>query len=123
MLGDEIARALRVIERRLDLAPVTDDVGVCEQTCDIARTHAGDPLDFEAGESRPEALALAQDGEPRQSRLEALEADLLEQAPVIRDRESPLVIVVGDVERIVAAPPAARLTGGRTWHRRIKARR
>jgi hypothetical protein len=53
-------------------------------------------------------LALAQDGEPGETRLEALEAELLEQAAVVAHREAPLAVVVGAVGRIGAAPGAAR---------------
>ena len=41
--------------------------------------NCGDPLDVEAGERRAEVLAFAQDRDPAQPGLEALQADLLEQ--------------------------------------------
>ena len=61
--------------------------------------------------ARAERLALAEDREPAQAGLEALEADLLEQAPIVADREAPFAIVIVDVERVAAGPPAP--VGGR----------
>ena len=62
--------------------------------------------DIELGERSPKVLALAQDRQPRQPRLEPLQAQLLEQPPIVVDRPPPLVIVIGDVIGEVAGPPA-----------------
>ncbi len=93
---------------------MTHDGRVAEHALHVARAHARHALDVEIGERLAKRLALAQDGEPAQARLEAFEAQLLEQAPVVGDGESPLVVVVRDVERIVAAPgtPAIGARGG-----------
>src|SRR5690606_27032783 len=64
-------------------------------------------LEVEAGERPAEGLALLQDRQPAQPRLEALEAELLEEAPVVAHRPAPLVVVVREVERVLARPPAA----------------
>ncbi len=105
--GRQLLRALRVVDRRFDLAAMADDARVAEQPLDVARLEPRDALELEIGEAFAKSLALAQDREPAQARLEALEADLLEQAAVVGDRESPLAVVVGDVELVIAAPPAA----------------
>src|SRR5579864_4348173 len=55
-----------------------------------------------------EVLTLAKDRDPTQSRLESLEAELLEDPAIVRDRTTPLTIVVVLVQRIAYAPPAAR---------------
>src|SRR5262245_22318307 len=56
-----------------------------------------------------EILALGQDGAPAQPGLKALEAQFLEQAPVIIDREAPLGVVIGQEVRGGTAPSAAQL--------------
>ena len=86
---------------------MADDPGVAEQPLHVALVEVGDALDREPGERVPEALPLAQDRQPREAGLEALEREQLEQRVVAALLASPLVVVIGAVERIVAAPPAA----------------
>jgi hypothetical protein len=43
-----------------------------------------------------EGVALAEDGQPGEAGLEALEAELLEEAAVVVDRPPPLGVVVGE---------------------------
>ena len=74
--------------------------------CTSPSSKAATVLDLEAGERGAEVLALAQNRQPRQTRLEAFEAKLLEQTHVVGDRMAPFVVVVLHIERIVAAPPA-----------------
>src|SRR3954451_12810004 len=69
--------AARVRDRRLDLAAVADDAGIRQQALDVALAEAGDGVGVEAGERPPEALPLAQDRQPGQTRLEALETEAL----------------------------------------------
>ena len=87
---------------------MADDPGVAEQPLDVALVEVGDPLDRETRKRLPKALPLAQDRQPREARLKALEREQLEQRIVAALLASPLVVVVGAVERIVPAPPAAR---------------
>ena len=77
---------------------------------DVALVEPRHHLEVEARERPPEVLALAQDRQPRQPGLKALEAQLLEQADVVGDREAPLAVVVGPVVRRrgpPVRPPAA----------------
>ena len=111
---DEVGQAAGKLERgdgipdrRLDLAAMADDRRVGEQPLHVALVEPGDALDREAGERLPEALALAQDRQPREPGLEPLEREELEQGVVAPLLAAPLVVVVGAVERIVAAPAAA----------------
>src|SRR5580704_1291447 len=108
LLFDELERTLRVVDDRLDLAAVAHDPRVREQALDVALAEAGDAPEVEAGEGRPERVALAQDRQPRQARLKALEAQLLEQPHVVGNREAPLCVVIGEVLGSRARPPAAR---------------
>src|ERR1700739_3950274 len=70
---DQLDAAAGVRDHSLDLAAVADDRGVGQQSRDVAITELGDDAEVEPGERAPERLALAQDREPRQSGLEALE--------------------------------------------------
>ena len=54
-----------------------------QQPLDVALAEARDPLEVEPGERPPEVLALAQDRQPGEARLKPLEAELLEQPPVV----------------------------------------
>jgi hypothetical protein len=88
-----------VVDRRLDLAAVADDPGVAQKSLDISLAEARDLLEVEARERLPEVLALAQNRQPREAGLEAFEAELLEEPPVVVDRKAPLVVVVRAVFR------------------------
>src|SRR6188472_3680614 len=104
---DELHRAARIVDRRLDLPAVADDGRVLEEPLDVALAEAGDLAEVEPGEGAPERLALAQDRQPGEPGLEPLERELLEQPHVLGDREAPLVVVVGAVLRLLASSPAA----------------
>src|SRR5690606_35420288 len=54
-----------------------------------------------------EIVALAPDGDPRQPSLEAVEDQLLEQRAVVIFRHAPLLVVVGDIDRVEPGPRAA----------------
>src|SRR5207244_3511661 len=105
----ERERRARVRDRRLDLAAVPDDPRVAEQPLDVARTELRHRLRIEARERRTEGRPLAQDREPGEPRLEALQAEPLIEATLVRHRPPPLVVVVLDVGRIGARPAAPRL--------------
>ena len=104
VLVDQLERALRVVDRRFDLAAMADDAVVLQQPLHVARAEARDHGGLELREGAAEVLALAEDRDPAQARLKTFEADLLEQPPVVGDRPAPLVVVVVDVERIGARP-------------------
>jgi hypothetical protein len=93
-----------VRDRRLDLAAVADDAGIGEEPLDLTLAERGDGIDVEPGEARTERGALAQDRDPRQPRLEAFEAQQLEQLVLVVLWPTPLVIVVRDVVRVRARP-------------------
>ena len=65
-------------------------------------------LRIEVQEGVAVALALAQDRDPGEAGLRALEAQQLEEGALVVQRDAPLLVVVGGVERIAAGgPPAA----------------
>src|SRR6476620_1987813 len=87
---------------------MADDPRIAEQPLDVALAEARDALGIEAGEATPERLALAEDGDPGESRLEPLEAQALVEAALVAHRPPPLVVVVGDVLRVGRRPAADR---------------
>jgi hypothetical protein len=95
-----------VRNRGLDLAAVADDRGVCQEARDVAFGECRDPLWLEALEGGTEPLTLPQDRQPRQSRLEAFEAEPLVEATLVADRPAPLLVVVGVVPLVGRFPAA-----------------
>ena len=94
----------RVVDGRADLALVSDDAGIVEQAVDVVLVEVGDEPRVEAGEGSTEVFALAQDGQPRQAGLEALEAQLFEQAMIVGNAEAPFGVVIGEVVRGRGSP-------------------
>ena len=86
---------------------MADDAGVGEEPGHVLLAEARDLVEIEAGEAFPEILALPEDRQPGQARLEALEADLLEQAKIVRDRTAPFAIVIDGIVGRARAPEAA----------------
>src|SRR5690606_40220472 len=83
-----------VVDGRGDLAAVADDAGIEQQAFDVGLVHGGDARNVETVEDLAEALALPEDGQPGEPRLEAFEAELLEQPRVVDHRPSPLPVVI-----------------------------
>src|SRR5438128_3770416 len=102
-------RRARVRNRRLDLAAVPDDPRVAEQLLDLTRPEPSDRPGVEVREGDPEGRPLAQDREPGEPGLEALEAEPLVEPALVGDRPPPLAVVVLEVGRIGARPAAPRL--------------
>ena len=86
---------------------MTDDAAVLKTAFDICLGKLCHPFKFEIGESCPESLALAQDGQPGQTRLKSFQADFLKKTPVLVNRPAPLRIVIALVVLQTAMPPAA----------------
>src|SRR5690348_17821513 len=63
-------------------------------------------------EGAAEIVALAQDGDPGEPGLEAVEDQLLIERAVVIFRHAPFGVVIGDVNRILARPGASRLAVG-----------
>ena len=97
-----------VADRGTDLQAVAHDARVFKERVDLPLAVARDALRVEAVERLGVGLALLQDGVPAQSRLRALENQHLEEPAVVANRHAPLLVVVGDVERVVVHPAAAR---------------
>ena len=97
-LWDRQDRAMYLARDRIGEKPL--HLGRIE-FCDLPRV--------EPGERPAVVLALAQDGEPAQPGLRAFENQKLEQRAVVVHRHAPLLVVIGEVERVVGDPSAAAL--------------
>jgi hypothetical protein len=98
---------LRIPDDGVDLPAVSDDPGVVEQQLDIRFGHRCDGLEVEVVEPLTERGPFAQDRDPRQARLESLEADLFEDLPLAVQWDAPLLVVISLVLRVGAGPCAA----------------
>jgi hypothetical protein len=96
---------------------VAHDRRIGEQPLDVALAEGGDPVGVEPLERGAEALALAQDGDPTEPGLKSFEAQPLVEPALVADRATPLLIVVGDVERVGRRPAADEfyLSTTSTW--------
>ena len=88
---------------------MANDARIREQPLDGPLIEARDAVRVEAGEGRAKGLTLAEDRQPREPRLEALEAEALVDAALVGHRAAPLLVVVGDVARVGRLPAARRL--------------
>src|SRR5580692_1974 len=88
----------------LDLQAVADDAGVLHQPFELRRRVAGDLLGLEAIEGAAEVLALAQDRDPGEAGLEAVQQQLLEQRAIVEFRHPPFGVMIGDVNRVLLRP-------------------
>src|SRR5688572_5525705 len=87
---------------------MADDAGVGEQARDVARAESRHTIDVEVRERLAEVRTLAENRQPTEAGLESLETDLFKQPAVVRHRRAPFPVVIAQVERILARPPAAR---------------
>jgi hypothetical protein len=93
---------------------VPDDRGVAEQPLDVPLAEPRNAIRVEPLERRAERLALAQNRDPGEAGLEALEAEALVDTLLGRDRPTPLLVVVGVVERVGRVPAALQLSSTST---------
>src|SRR5262249_2207550 len=103
---------LRACDRAFDLGAVAHDAGIVHQRVDLLGVVARDLLRLEIVESATEIVALAQDGDPGEPGLEAVEDQLLVERAVVIFRPAPFGVVVGHVERIFPWPGATGLAVG-----------
>ena len=79
MIIDQVDRACRVCDCRLNLLTVADDSRVGHESRDLPRSVASDDGYPKIGEGGAEVLPFAQDRQPGELRLKGLKAELLEQ--------------------------------------------
>lgn len=105
-LAPKLQGAPCVLNRRLDLGPISHDARVPQERFGVTRRERSDRPDVEVMEGGSKGLPLAEDGDPGEPRLKPLEAELLEESGVGGHGEAPLAVVVAPVEVVVARPPA-----------------
>ena len=105
MFLNDFARHARVVTHRIDLEPVADDAGRCQQLLQRGVPHGRDTGDVEAMVGLAIRLAPRQNGAPGQSGLGTLQCQQLEQCTIVVMRHAPLVVVVGLHCRIAAFRP------------------
>src|SRR5262249_40838735 len=95
---------LRRLDRALDLEAIAPDAGIGQQPFNLLWRVTRDLDGVEIVKGTAEILALAQDRDPRQPGLEAIEHELLVERPVVEFRHAPFFVVVSDVKRILPGP-------------------
>jgi len=102
--------SLGILPGGTQLESVTDNAGIVHQgVVDVGIAERRHALHIKAKQHLAVALALFQHGDPRQTRLKALQQQQLKQCLRVTLRHAPFLIVVSDIQRIVGAPKAA-------WH-------
>ena len=114
-LFSDVEDTAGVDDRRLDFETVPDDSRIGEETLDVARREAGDDLGVEPDEGSQVPVTLPQDRRPREPCLRTLEREQLEQMPVVVGWDAPLLVVVGEHERVPTRCPLAPLDVHHRW--------
>src|SRR5437899_4987808 len=105
-----LEEATRVGDGAFDFQAIEDDALIVHQARDIRVIKSGDLTRIKVLERLSKVIALSQDGNPAQPCLEALQDQHLEYLSIVMDRDTPLLIVIFTIKRIISAPPAPRLT-------------
>src|SRR5438552_3721572 len=84
-----------------------NDAWVSEEALHPASVETRDARGIEAGKGLAVGFPLPQDRDPGEPGLGAFEYQELEQLLIVVNRDTPLLVVVADVERIRSAPPTA----------------
>ena len=106
-LPPDFQKDLCVLNGGGDFSPVPDDGLVLQQGGGLRLPVGRDPLRNEAAEGGAEGFPLVQNGLPGQARLKGLQNQQLEEFPVVVLGHAPLLVVVGDVQRVARIAPAA----------------
>src|SRR5437773_5481735 len=109
MTLDQLLGSAGIVDDGLDLAPMPDDPLVLHQPINITLGVTSDSIEIETVKSRSKVLALGEDGSPAQARLEAFQAEFLEETEIIAHRESPFGVVIVEKLRCGCAPTAPGL--------------
>lgn len=102
---------LRVMDGRVNLAAVADDVAVLHEIVRVNWRHTGNLTGVKAVERTAKRLALIKHGAPGKPRLKAFETQLLKQRVVAVFSFSEFVVVIIAHQLIAAARPAASVHG------------
>src|SRR5258708_910609 len=95
-------------DRTLDLGAIANDAGIVHQRMNFFRVVARDLLRLKVVESFAKIFALAQDRDPGQPGLKAVEDEFFVQGAVVIFRHAPFGVVIGHIKRVFAGPRAPR---------------
>src|SRR5581483_800119 len=108
----DIEPGARRKHRSFDFRAVAYDACVLHQRLDLPRREAGNLLRRKASEGAAEILPLPQNSDPRQAGLKAVEHELFIKRAVVGFRRAQFLIVIADIQLVVARPRPARQTVG-----------
>src|SRR5271155_826881 len=97
--------------RALDLGAVAHDAGVLHQPFDFFWRVTRDFRRREIVEGAAKILALAQNGDPRQAGLKAVEHQFFVESAVVIFGHAPFFVMIGEVKRVILRPRAANERG------------
>src|SRR6266446_4411719 len=100
-----LRRHLRGGAEAIDLRPAADEVP--KEPREAGTLFHGVEIGARGEDSALDLLALAQDGDPGEPGLEAVEDELLEERAIVVLGHAPFLVVIGDVERVLLGPGAA----------------
>jgi hypothetical protein len=109
---DQFHSPTGVVDDGFDLASMTHDARVIEQTLDVRIVISGHGWNFETRKGGPEVCALGQDRAPAETGLETFQAQLLEKSALVGDGVAPLCVVVVKEIGSRPRPSASRRTAG-----------
>src|SRR5437016_7620417 len=112
----EVEEGPGVADCGIHFLAIADDARIPQKLRDLLAIVAGHTVRVEPVERLEETGALVQDDAPGEPGLEAIEHELREQVPVAVERCAPLLAVIREHQRDVAARPAAP-DDGTTLHR------
>ncbi len=93
-----------IVNRCLNLEPVSDDPFISQKAFDSLGVVFGNSPPIKIVERLPVVVAFPQNRDPAQSRLRPFKNEHLEKSSVIVLGQSPLAIVILDIERIRCCP-------------------
>jgi hypothetical protein len=105
----------RAVDGGFDFGSGTDDSGVLEEALDVFFGEFGYAFGIEVVKGRAKGVALAENGDPGEAGLEAVEHEGLPEGSAVVFGDAPLGVVVGLHEGVAFGPGAAR-EGFRGWH-------
>src|SRR6201999_1448070 len=97
---------LGAFDGSLDLGAAANDALILQQAIDVARAVSRDLFWREIVEGFAEIVPLAQNGDPGQAGLESIQHQLFIQRAGIIFRHAPFLVMIGEIKRILARPPA-----------------
>jgi hypothetical protein len=83
---------------------MTNDTRILQPRVYLFGSHPGEHLGIKAVKAFSHVSSFAQNGQPGKSRLHAFEDESFEEHIVCELRDTPLLIMIGNVKRVFATP-------------------